>query len=46
LATYQIDGLGGIDQVRVDHAQDLIDQARGLLLDKGMSFTQVEIEVS
>lgn len=44
LATYQIDGLGGIDQVRVDHAQDLIDQARDLLLDKGMSFTQAEIE--
>lgn len=44
LATYQIDGLGGIDQVRVDHAQDLIDQARDLLLDQGMSFTQVEID--
>jgi len=44
LATYQIDGLGGIDQVRVDHAQDLIDQARDLLLDMGVSFTQAEIE--
>eukprot|EP00659_Diplonema_papillatum_P007025 gene7025-10834_t len=44
LATYQIDGLGGIDQVRVDYAQDLIDQARDLLLDRGMSFTQAEIE--
>ena len=44
LATYHIDGLGGIDQVRVDHAQDLIDQARDLLLDKGMAFTQAEIK--
>ncbi|MHB9376227.1 hypothetical protein ACYHMY_28465 (plasmid) [Pseudomonas amygdali pv. morsprunorum] len=44
LATYQIDGLGGIDQVLVDHAQDLIEQARDLLLDKGVSFNQDEIE--
>ena len=43
-AQYQIDGLGGITQVHVDYAQDLIEQARDLLLDRGESFTTEEVD--
>lgn len=43
-AQYQIDGLGGVTQVNVDYAQDLIEQARDLLLDRGESFTSDEVD--
>lgn len=43
-AHHQIDGIGGISQVHVDYAQDLIDQARDLLLDRGESFTSEEVD--
>ncbi|WP_122378086.1 hypothetical protein [Pseudomonas cannabina] len=42
-AQYRVDGLEGITPVMVDYAQDLIEQARDLLLDLGESFTEQQI---
>lgn len=41
-ATYHVDGLAGVTPVMVDYAQDQIEQARDLLLDQGVTFTDEE----
>lgn len=43
-ALFQIDGTGGITPVHVDYAQDLIEQARDLLLDQGETFSPEDVE--
>lgn len=43
-ATDHVDGIDGLMPEIIDHAQDLIEQARDLLLDKGVTFTDAEIE--
>lgn len=42
-ATYHIDGLDGMTPVMVDYAQDQIEQARDLLLDQGVTFSEDEV---
>ncbi|MBA1280329.1 hypothetical protein [Stutzerimonas stutzeri] len=45
MAVDHVDGLGGMNHgVQIDHAQDLIDQARDILLDRGETFSQEDRE--
>lgn len=45
LARDHVDGLGGMHhQLQIDHAQDQIDQARDILIDRGETFSKEEQE--